>query len=168
MKLRFFGLISLLNITLLVSQPVLANEAVIAGKAPPGQQVAEIVNMVEAFILAAMTKNKAVIEQYLAPNATIIFTGGRQFARPEEVGKFNASRYKWVKKSLERWDVTYQGEQVIVYSLGTLYGEWPDGTSFKGNRYIDRFVIIDGKITQMEVWNDSAELIMLKAGLIEK
>jgi hypothetical protein len=168
MKLSFFGLISILSLSLLTGKQALANDAVIAGQAPAGQQTTEIVKMVEKFILAAMTKNKAVIDQYLAPNATIIFTGGRQFTRPEEVGKFNASRYKWVKKSLERWDVTYQGKEVIVYSLGTLYGEWPDSTPFKGNRYIDRFVIVDGKITQMEVWNDSAELIMLKTGLVKE
>jgi hypothetical protein len=25
--------------------------------------------------------------------------------------------------------------ETIVYNLGTLYGEWPDGTPFEGNRY---------------------------------
>ncbi len=38
-----------------------------------------------------------------------------------------------------------------------LYGEWPDGTPFEGNRYVDRYVVRRGKIVQMEVWNDSAE-----------
>lgn len=162
MKLHFFWLAIILSGSLLLGKSTLANDERIAGQAPEGQAVTEIVNKVKAFMLAAMNRDKAVIDQYLAPNAKIIFTGGRQFSRPEEIGKFNADRYQWVKKSIEKWDVTYQGEEVIVYSLGTLYGAWPDGTEFEGNRYIDRFVIVDDKITEMEVWNDSAELILLR------
>ena len=53
----------------------------------------------------------------------------------------------------------------MVYSVGTLYGEWPDGTSFEGNRYVDRYVVRNGKIVKMEVWNDSAEWLLVRAGL---
>jgi hypothetical protein len=42
----------------------------------------------------------------------------------------------------------------VVYNLDTLYGGWPDGTPFEGNRYVDRFVVRGGKIVQMDVWND--------------
>jgi hypothetical protein len=34
--------------------------------------------------------------------------------------------------------------QIVAYSLGTLYGEWPDGTPFEGNRYVDRYVVRAG------------------------
>ena len=58
------------------------------------------------------------------------------------------------------------GEGVTtVYSLGTLYGEWPDGTPFEGNRYVDRFTVRDGLIVTMEVWNDSAERLLTKHGV---
>ena len=57
------------------------------------------------------------------------------------------------------------GESVVVYSLGTLYGEWPDGTPFEGNRYVDRYVVRGGLITEMDVWNDSAEWLLVRAGL---
>ena len=53
----------------------------------------------------------------------------------------------------------------MVYNSGTLYGEWPDGTPFEGNRYIDRFEVRDGKIVKMEVWNDSAERLLVRHGL---
>ena len=36
-------------------------------------------------------------------------------------------------------------------------GEWPDGTAFEGIRFIDRFVVVDGKITDQRVWNDLGE-----------
>lgn len=56
-------------------------------------------------------------------------------------------------------------ERTVVYSLGTLYGVWPDGTPFEGNRYVDRYVVKQGLITQMDVWNDSAEWLLVRAGL---
>jgi hypothetical protein len=56
-------------------------------------------------------------------------------------------------------------EETTVYQTGTLYGEWLDGTPFEGNRYVDRYVVRRGKIVQMEVWNDSAEWLLVRAGL---
>jgi len=53
----------------------------------------------------------------------------------------------------------------VVYSLGTLYGAWPDGTAFEGNRYVDRYVVRHGLISRMDVWNDSAEWLLVRAGL---
>ena len=61
---------------------------------------------------------------------------------------------------MERTDVVPGRGETIVYNLGTLYGEWPDGTPFEGNRYVDRFVVRGGKIVQMDVWNDSAERLL--------
>ena len=55
-----------------------------------------------------------------------------------------------------------------AYSVGTLYGEWPDGTPFDGNRYVDRYWVRDGLIVLMEVWNDSAECLLLRAGLVTR
>jgi ketosteroid isomerase-like protein len=65
-----------------------------------------------------------------------------------------------VKKRMLRFDVAPSEGETVVYSTGHLYGEWPDGTPFDGNRYVDRFVVRDGKITKMDVWNDSAEWIL--------
>jgi hypothetical protein len=76
-----------------------------------------------------------------------------------------------VKKRIERTETVLATEEesklgdTIVYSLGTLYGEWPDGTPFEGNRYVDRYVVRDGLITHMDVWNDSAEWMLVRAGL---
>jgi hypothetical protein len=55
--------------------------------------------------------------------------------------------------------------ETTVYQTGTLYGEWLDGTPFEGNRYVDRYVVSHGKIVKMEVWNDSAEWLMVRAGI---
>ena len=56
-------------------------------------------------------------------------------------------------------------DETVVYQTGTLYGEWPDGRPFEGNRYVDRYVLRRGKIVRMEVWNDSAEWLLVRGGL---
>jgi ketosteroid isomerase-like protein len=86
---------------------------------------------------------------------------------PAEATAFNKARYKWVKKKFGPTHVVEGGTpaETTVYQTGTLYGEWLDGTPFEGNRYVDRYVVRHGKIVKMEVWNDSAEWLMVRAGL---
>ena len=104
---------------------------------------------------------------YVAKDLKIIFTGGRQFAAPAETSAFNAKRYAWVKKRLGRMDAAVDPTtgDVHVYNTGHLYGAWPDGTAFDGNRYIDTFIVRDGLIVETQVWNDSAEWLLDRAGL---
>ena len=121
--------------------------------------------VVEAFLHASMVPDPQTAARYIADDLKITFTGGRKYRHPRETTAFNAKRYKWVKKKMERTDVVAGEGETIVYNLGTLYGEWPNGTSFDGNRYVDRFVVRDGKIVQMDVWNDSAERLLLRHGI---
>jgi hypothetical protein len=121
--------------------------------------------VVEAFLEASMVPDPHTAAHYIADELKITFTGGRKYAHPRETAAFNARRYKWVKKRMERSDVVPGDDETIVYNLGTLYGEWPDGTPFEGNRYVDRFVVRGGKIVQMDVWNDSAERLLIRAGI---
>ena len=129
---------------------------------------AEVVN---EFLRLIMLPDPVAASHYTAVDMQILFTGKRAMRAPAECTKFNASRYKWVKKRIERTDTVIasvqeaQWGETIVYSIGTLYGEWPDGTPFEGNRYVDRYVVKNGLITHMEVWNDSAEWMLVRAGL---
>jgi len=129
---------------------------------------AEIVN---EFLRLIMLPDPIAASRYTAPGMKILFTGGRAMSEPADCTKFNASRYKWVKKRIERTETVIAGsngaahDEFVVYSLGTLYGEWPDGTPFEGNRYVDRYVVKAGLITDMDVWNDSAEWLLVRAGL---
>ena len=121
--------------------------------------------IVEAFLQASMVPDPQTAARYISDELRITFTGGRKYRHPRETAAFNARRYKWVKKKMERTDVVPGDGETIVYNLGTLYGEWPDGTPFDGNRYVDRFVVRGGKIVQMDVWNDSAERLLTRAGI---
>lgn len=122
--------------------------------------------IVEAFLEASMEPDPVKAATYIADDLVITFTGGRKFSHPRESAAFNAGRYKWVKKRMLRTDVVPGAGETICYNLGHLYGEWPDGTPFEGNRYIDRFVVKNGKIVQMDVWNDSAERLLTKNGIV--
>ena len=126
------------------------------------QSAAEIV---ERFLAASMVPDPETAARYIAVDLKLTFTGGRRMSHPRESAAFNAKRYKWVRKKMERTDVVPSARETIVYNLGTLYGEWPDGTPFEGNRYVDRFVVRDCKIVQMDVWNDSAERLLIRNGI---
>ncbi|MEP7207555.1 MAG: nuclear transport factor 2 family protein [Casimicrobiaceae bacterium] len=130
---------------------------------------ADAKRIVEAFLEASMVPDPVRARTYMAQDVKITFTGGRPFDDPSGTAAFNAARYRWVKKKFERTDVVVAagdgGDAITVYNTGTLYGEWPDGEAFEGNRYVDRFVVRDGKIVRMDVWNDSAEILLVRAGL---
>lgn len=123
--------------------------------------------IVDEFLRLIMIPDPAAASQYVAPNLQIRFTGGRAMQTPAECSAFNATRYQWVKKKIDATETVAGGtaDETIVYSRGTLYGAWPDGTPFEGNRYVDRYVVSHGRITQMDVWNDSAEWLLVRAGL---
>lgn len=121
--------------------------------------------IVKAYLDASMVPDPKTAATFVAPDVSITFTGGRDFSTPAEVVAFNGRRYAWVKKKMERTDVVVGSDVTVVYNSGTLYGAWPDGEEFEGNRYIDRFEVKNGKIIRMEVWNDSAERLLLKSGV---
>ena len=126
-------------------------------------------HIVEEFLRIIMIPDPVGARAFVSPQLRIRFTGAREMKDPTECSAFNASRYKWVKKKFQQTDVVAGGsdDEAIVYNIGTLYGEWLDGTPFEGNRYVDRYVVKHGLIVQMEVWNDSAERMLLRAGLCQ-
>ena len=118
--------------------------------------------VVDEYLRLLMIPDPAAARRFVGPGLRIRFTGGREMRDPSECAAFNATRYKWVKKRVERTEMVSGGSdaETVVYSLGTLYGVWPDGTPFEGNRYVDRYVVQHGLIVQMDVWNDSAEWLL--------
>lgn len=121
-----------------------------------------LIERVKRFVLLSMARDPEA-STFLAPGAEIVFSGGRRFSAPQEIGRFNATRYAHVAKRIERWDVAPDAETggLVVYCLGALHGAWPDGRPFDRNRFIDRMVVRpDGLIARVDVWNDSAEWML--------
>lgn len=123
--------------------------------------------VVDEYLRLLMIPDPDSARRLVSPALAIRFTGGRAMADPAECAAFNARRYRWVKKRVEATETVAGGSdaETLVYSRGSLYGEWPDGTPFEGNRYVDRYVVSRGLITHMDVWNDSAEWLLVRAGL---
>ncbi len=133
--------------------------------APP-REPATAAEVVDEYLRLLMIPDPAAARRFVSPALHIRFTGGRVMRDPAECTAFNAGRYRWVRKRVERTETVAGGtaDETVVYSLGTLHGEWPDGTAFEGNRYVDRYVLRAGRIVQMDVWNDSAEWLLDRAG----
>ena len=129
---------------------------------PPDADAVVAAKLVDEYLRILMIPDPANARRFVSPGLRIRFTGGREMRDPAECAAFNATRYRWVKKRIKGTEVVAGGTpaRTVVYSLGTLYGEWPDGTPFEGNRYVDRYVVSDGLITEMDVWNDSAEWLL--------
>ena len=96
----------------------------------------------------------AEANRHLAPGCRMVFPGGAEFTDCTALPQRAATLYRWVRKQFERFDEIATPEGTIVYCFGTLRGEWPDGAPFSGVRYIDRFVVRDGRIADQRVWND--------------
>lgn len=120
---------------------------------------------VRDFLDASMKPDPVLAATFMSDDVVITFTDGQKYDHPSGTTAFNAARYKWVKKKFGQFDVVKYDDETVVYSIGWLYGEWPDGTAFEGNRYVDRFVIKNGKIVKMDVWNESAERILVRKGI---
>jgi 4-oxalocrotonate tautomerase family enzyme len=71
---------------------------------------------------------------------------------------WSKGRYRVVTKTYEAVEAFHANGTAVVYTRGTLAGEWPDGTPFEGIRFIDRFELAGGKITRQDVWNDMGEV----------
>lgn len=123
-------------------------------------EVREARTIVERFLETSMIPDPDGAARLLAPDAEIYFTGKTRMSHPREMAAYNAARYKWVKKAFATLDIAPAEDHIVAYGTGTLYGEWPDGTPFDGNRYVDRFEIRNGRITRIDVLNDSAERIL--------
>ena len=123
--------------------------------------------LVNEYLRLVMIPDPVAARRFVAPDLQIVFTGGRAMREPADCTAFNATRYRWVKKRIDRTETVAGGtpELTVVYSLGTLHGQWPDGRPFEGNRYVDRYELRHGLITRLDVWNDSAEWLLVSAGL---
>jgi hypothetical protein len=133
--------------------PIITNEHAIA-HAMQREVLGDAGKLIWDFLTLFADLRYADANNYLASGARMQFPGGLVFFDCTELPRRTSGIYRWVKKRFERIDELEFSDEVIVYNSGTLYGEWLDGQAFDGVRYIDRFVVRDGKIADQQVWND--------------
>lgn len=114
--------------------------------------------IVETFLRTLERRDVVGARAFTAPGFVMIFPGGRRFTSLEELVAWSGTRSRKTRKVIERFDEIESANGAIVYCVGTLEGEWPDGAPFNGIRFVDRFVVEGGRIVEQRVWNDLAEL----------
>lgn len=115
------------------------------------------VETVKTFLDALGRRDMEVVNTMLAPGFRMVVTGGHVFASPAEFAAFSKGRHKGTRKTTDRYDAIPGEDSTVVYAMGSMAGTWNDDTTFEGVRYIDRFEVAHGKITDMRVWSDMAE-----------
>ena len=98
-------------------------------------------------------------KSFLAEGFQMEFPGGEIFTDLSELVDWGKERYQSVTKDYEHFDELYIDNIKIVYCYGFLRGNWLNGSSFSGIRFIDRFMIKDDQIFDQKVWNDLSEFL---------
>jgi len=112
---------------------------------------------VKKFLSALEDRNLEMAMSFLSTKFIMIFPGGIEMRTIDELLEWSKKRYSFVKKTYDTIDCLESENQNIIYCMGSLNGERNDGTPIRNVRFIDRFMIIDGKIEKLFVWNDLAE-----------
>lgn len=115
--------------------------------------------IVRAFLNAMEVRDLEAAQSFLSPAFSMEFPGGSTLSTLQELIDWAKPRYRSVTKQYDCFDVADDGKgKSTVYCFGTLSGIWNDGKEFAGIRFIDRFAIVDGRISDQKVWNDLGEV----------
>ena len=124
----------------------------------PASAKSDPCKLVQDYLTAMEARDLTKAKANLAEDFEMWFPGVPKMTSLEELIQWAKSRYTFVTKSYVGFDALQSPEEAaVVYCRGTLSGEWLDGTPFGDIRFIDRFEILNEKITRQEVWNDIAE-----------
>lgn len=95
---------------------------------------------VDEFLRRLMIPDPNAARRYVAPDLQIRFTAGQVMRDRDGCAAFNATRYLKVQKHVDHTEAAAGGshEQTVVYSRGTLHGEWLiDRCGLRGANYRD-------------------------------
>jgi len=120
-------------------------------------------NTVRDYLAAMEARDLERAQRLLAPGFTMEFPGPVRMQSLEQLLAWAKPRYRFARKTYERYDTCTAGGATVVYCFGTLSGEWLDGKPFSGIRFIDRFTLRDGLLADQTVWNDMGEFRTARA-----
>jgi phenylpyruvate tautomerase PptA (4-oxalocrotonate tautomerase family) len=114
--------------------------------------------IVRDYLTAMETRDLDLAQTMLSDSFQMVFPGAEPMTQISELIEWSKDRYRSINKNHDGIEAMHSNGVAVVYVHGTLFGEWMDGTLFKGIRFIDRFEITEGKIVRQDVWNDMAEV----------
>lgn len=118
---------------------------------------------VREYLAAMEARDLERAQRLLAPGFTMEFPGPVRMQSLDQLLAWAKPRYRFARKSYERYDTSAADGATVVYCFGTLSGEWLDGTPFSDIRFIDRFTLRDGLLLDQTVWNDMGEFKSARA-----
>ncbi len=124
---------------------------------PTGSANHSALDLVLQFLRAMEARRLEQARALTAPGFTMVFPGGARLRSLEDLVSWASGRYRSVHKQFTAADILEDTETTVVYCRGTLSGAWPDGSLFRDVRFIDRFEVRNGLLTDQQVWNDLAE-----------
>jgi phenylpyruvate tautomerase PptA (4-oxalocrotonate tautomerase family) len=124
----------------------------------PAPALPDPVEVIRNYLTAMEARDLPAAEAMLSPDFVMNFPDAPGIGSLEALIAWSKPRYRFVKKTFDRFEAFHNGEASVVLVTGWLHGEWPDGTPFEGIRFIDRFELQSGLITRQDVWNDMAEV----------
>ena len=122
--------------------------------------------IVGAYLTASMIPDPDAAAAYMKPGTIITFTGGREFDHPRGPTGFNAARYRWVKKKMDRFDVCPGDGRDDRLQRRHALRRVARRHAVRGQslcRPLRRAAT--AQIVKMDVWNDSAERILVRRGI---
>lgn len=126
------------------------------------------IDAVSRFLRLVEKRDLTAASEYLAPDAEIVFPGGRRFGDLQSQVESSRDRFQKLTKTFEEFDVVTSGAHLVVYVMGYLSGQDASGLPFGEVRYVDRFVMKEGLISKHWVWNDLAESGIVAEGSGER
>lgn len=114
--------------------------------------------LVLAYLRAMEVRDLVSAQGMLGEGFTMTFPGTGPMTTLAELIAWAKDRYRFVTKTYDAVETFPSGGAAVVYTRGTLAGEWPDGRAFSDIRFIDRFELTGGKIARQDVWNDLGEV----------
>lgn len=107
------------------------------------------------FLRSTEARDEAEAKRRVGPGFAPRFPRGRHYDSLETWLAASRQAYTFMKKKFQRIDVVLTGPgTAVVYCYGSLHGEYLDGRTVDGTRFIDRFELRDGLICEQDVWND--------------
>jgi len=116
-------------------------------------------DVVRQYLTAMEARDLTRAQAMLADGFSMTFPGTAPMTSLDQLIAWAEPRYRFVTKTYDGFDALQsEDDAAVVYCRGTLSGEWPDGKAFDSIRFIDRFEVINDKLTRQDVWNDIAEI----------
>lgn len=112
---------------------------------------------VQSFLAAMQMRDLTLAQQHLHVDFQMVFPGGLNFRRLEDLVAWASKRYQRIEKKCTHFDESWQGDCTVVFCSGVLQGVWPDGRRFDNIRFVDRFEVVADQLMRQDVWNDLAE-----------